>query len=467
MFEALQISPESLTSSSDSFESDGQSIRLETPALPLKTDDRPLERTSQSTIETARQPLTIAPRSFEGNLVTVHHIARIKRIKNPDKKTQKLAILSLDGLTVVTHNRDAKTKFKVNDLVVFIEADSFLPIGSSSSLAGLISNSNAGIEIMDGQKGYRVKPPVIGNHISDGLVYRLDEIPEIHEPYRARVLELGGVEATTELLSASFDSALGVQRWKFAPEMALALGHGPNAPSIVGLPPYFLLCPTWQRAQDRPSIFKPVHWRARETMWQITEKLDGERMHVYKVASERYLDYIPTTSNVFSTPTPGRREHVGICSRTHEYADDGQNQYSRVARESGILDKIRRIPYPNIDVQGELVRHTPDDDEMDDALRQVSNRFFVFGIWDIDRGAYLEARQTEEICKQLGIDHVPVLDYAPVTKHAKNTEELVAYANGPSRLGGLREGLVFKSLNAAEGFRVISSSWLDARERHQ
>ncbi|KAK3694367.1 hypothetical protein B0T22DRAFT_477121 [Podospora appendiculata] len=427
MFEALDMSPQSLTSSSDPFESDGQSIRLETPALPLKTDDRLLESTVQSLFETSRQPPAIAPQLFDRSLVTVQRITRIKRIKNPDKKTQKRAILSLDGWTVIAHNRDVKTRFKPNDLVVLIEADSFLPI--SGSLGNLVGSPNARIETINDQKGYRVTPPVIGNHISDGLVYRLDEIPEIHEPYQARVLEIGGAEATTELLSTSFDSALGVHRWEFAPEMGLAMGPGPDAPTPR---------PSWQRGQDRPSIFKPAHRKARETTWQITEKLDGELMHVYKVASERYFDYIFTTSSVFlPATTTGRREHVGICNRTYEYADDGRNHYNHVARESAILDKIRRIPYPNLDVQGELVGHTPDDDEMDDALRQVSYKFFVFGIWDIDLSSMFSRM---------------LRDGRVVQDRDMVDSQLPADLFCLARL---------------EGFAVISGTWLEDRERYQ
>jgi len=55
---------------------------------------------------------------------------------------------------------------------------------------------------------------------------------------------------------------------------------------------------------------------------------------------------------------------------------------------------------------------------------------------------------------------VPVVDYAPLIKFGNNASELLKKAEGLGQFGGLREGLIFKSLDGVEQFKVISNSWL-------
>lgn len=285
------------------------------------------------------------------------------------------------------------------------------------------------------------------HYLSQGLVYPLVFFPEINVPYKARVRAIGCEEATEELLSKSFARLLEVEKWEYT-ETAESL---PN----LGPPPGFIYWPGWIRIQNRDnSVF------SNETkIWQITEKLDGVTMIVYKLAKNTpWATYIPDLPP--DCPTSMQDEHYryGVCNRQEDMIDRDDNLYWQTARQSGVLDKIHEFGLRNVAVQGEFVGATVEGNTMHypDGLHE----FVVFGVWNIDTATYLEPRRVVELCDKLGIKHVPVVAYTSLKGYARNVQDLLKKAEGRSKFGGVREGFVFKSLDGAEQFKVISNSWL-------
>ena len=76
---------------------------------------------------------------------------------------------------------------------------------------------------------------------------------------------------------------------------------------------------------------------------------------------------------------------------------------------------------------------------------------------------YIPPKETVTICRDLGIQHVPVTGYLKLHQLAKSTEELLKKADslGPGKYGGMKEGWVFRSLDGGDAFKVISNKWLD------
>lgn len=265
-----------------------------------------------------------------------------------------------------------------------------------------------------------------GLRVSQGTILPLSSFPEI-------------TTTTTTTLHGptppSYDHLLGITKWEPTP---LATIPG----KTLGRCPNFIPQPIWARAQNiTNNLFanpttNPTH------IWQITEKLDGATMHIYK----------RTTT---TTPTP----EIGVCSRVHNLLNTPSNLYWQTAHASTILPhKIHSLPYPNLVIQGELVGATIENNSMN--YPPDTHEFVVFGMWDMDKGSYIAPKIVEEICRDLEIPHVKVFDYAPIEKYAKNLDELLEFARRTGKFGAQREGLVFKSLDGEIIWKVISNEYL-------
>ncbi|KAK4150663.1 RNA ligase-domain-containing protein [Chaetomidium leptoderma] len=364
-------------------------------------------------------------------LVSVREISKVERIPGFGK-----VAIHLDGWKVLV----------VGDLVVFFEIDSFIPkVGRFWELFGEPNKT----EVFRGKEGYRVKSRRDGKHLSQGLIYPLVEIPEIDIPYKARLQAIGPATATDELLSKSFSQLLGVEKWEFT-ETAETL---PN----LGRPPAFIHQPGWSRIQDveRMIFSRPKQKKT----WQITEKLDGITMTVYKFAKDSpWADCLPALPTDCPPTMQDEKNRYGVCNRREDMIDRDDNLYWQTAKKSGVLNKLHGFGLANVAVQGEFCGHSVEGNTMN--YPEGEHEFIVFGIWNIDTGRYLHPKQTVELCKKLGIKHVPVLGYSPLGNYARDVHELLEKAEGKGKFGGVREGFVFKSTDGTEQFKVISNSWL-------
>ena len=333
---------------------------------------------------------------------------------------------------------------QVGDLVVYFEIDSFIP--KTSRFWEL---DPATLTTFNGKEGYRVQSKRLGNHLWQGLAFPLVNFPEINHPYEDRVRLVGRDVATDELLSRSFANLLGVEKWEFT-ETALCL-------AALGPSPAFLYMPGWRRIQDMDkSIFSGSK---RKQMWQITEKLDGVTMVVYKLAKDSHWAHcLPTLPAHCPASMQDDRNRYGVCSRREDLIDSDYNLYWQMARNSKVLDRIHDIQLPNVAVHGELCGSSIEGNTM--KYPEGEHEFIVFGIWDIDTRKYLKPKPTVKLCKELGIKHAPVVGYSCLENYASDVHELLLKAEGNGEVGGVREGFVFKSLDGTEHFKVISNRWL-------
>lgn len=191
-------------------------------------------------------------------LVTVRRITSIEKDKKHNRE-----FVRLDGWTVLV----AAKRFRTGEYVVYFEIDSFLP-RSDGRWWELVAHNKSSF---DGKEGYRVKSWRVGGRISQGLVYPMGDFPEIEEVWEKSVEALGEEEGRKAVLDMAFEDVLGVS--KYVAEM----DYAPYA--SLGPPPSFIHQPAWERAQNIPDLFRTRG----NTMYQITEKLDGWSMSVYWV----------------------------------------------------------------------------------------------------------------------------------------------------------------------------------------
>lgn len=88
---------------------------------------------------------------------------------------------------------------------------------------------------------------------------------------------------------------------------------------------------------------------------------------------------------------------------------------------------------------------------------------FIFYVYDINKGIYLELEEMQAFCMAIGLKTVPVYSQGFTLKHT--VEQLIAMADGPCPLNPTvpHEGLVFRLKGDGRkiSFKVISNVYLE------
>jgi RNA ligase (TIGR02306 family) len=172
--------------------------------------------------------------------------------------------------------------------------------------------------------------------------------------------------------------------------------------------------------------------------YEVTLKLDGSSVTYYHNNGE-----------------------VGVCSRNLELKVNEENKDNtliKVFHKIGLHHYLPKLG--NIAIQGELMG--PGIQGNRENLKD--HEFFIFDIYDIDRGEYLTTLEREIIVAQLSnkVQHVPILFKGASLSELGLTsvEQLLKFAEGPSLNHPVREGLVFKRLDGKFSFKAISNLFL-------
>lgn len=183
------------------------------------------------------------------------------------KSTYKgVPFVHLDGWTVHCQHMS----LEVGDPVVYFEIDSFLP-ATDGRYWDFMANPSRPPAYLHGERGYRVSSVRIGRKVSQGRIFRLEQFPEIRRVLQDLTSRYGEAEAWRQIEQVSFDEQLHIGKW--VPEMDY------TSEASIGKPPAFILQPAWERCQNIKDLFSI----RRDTVFQITEKLDGLSMSVYLV----------------------------------------------------------------------------------------------------------------------------------------------------------------------------------------
>jgi hypothetical protein len=179
--------------------------------------------------------------------------------------------------------------------------------------------------------------------------------------------------------------------------------------------------------------------------YEITMKLDGTSFTSFYVDKEE-----------------------GVCGRNWELKADDSNEHNTLVRmyiDSGLQEVLRKYG-KNIAVQGELMG--PGIQKNREKL--AKHKLFVFDIYDIDNGCYFAPHVRHEILRELWelglnrelVDHVPVVAMAECLEDLQifGVSDLLLFAEGPSIIHLIREGLVFKRIDGGFSFKAISNKFL-------
>ena len=331
----------------------------------------------------------------ERKLASVVKIVDIQPIPGADA----IVVATVKGWKVVVKVNE----YKVGDLAVYYEIDSFLPIRPQFEFLRKSSYKRMG-----SSEGFRLKTIRLRGQISQGL---LTPIPE-------------GISNPKE--GDDLTEALDIV--KYEPPIPAQL-----AGKIKGTFPSFIPKTDEIRIQNFESEvgFSPVGERA-----YVTEKLDGTSFTCY------------FNNGVF-----------GVCGRNWELSETSDNSLWRMANVLQLKEKMTKHG-KNIALQGELIGAG-----INGNLYGLSDhKLYFFTGYDIDKGRRMFFDELEWVLFGLQLQMVPLLEkYGFVIPNESNiVDYMLKYAEGKSVLNMEvdREGVVVRGLEREFSFKAISNTYL-------
>ena len=360
-------------------------------------------------------------------LVTIRKVSDLIPIEGADN----IQLAIIDGWQVIVK----KEEFKKNDLCLFFEIDSFIPI--EDTRFNFLKPST-----FNGKEGYRLKTLKLRGALSQGLALPLSMFPEITEY----------IKLNFNNQSDDFSDSLGVI--KYDNQQIAGSGGGLKAGNQEGKFPSFIPKTDQERIQNLTSWFNTKT----DDLFEETLKLDGSSMTCYKI--KRTLTFFDKVKKFFGLSVKDYK--FGVCSRNLELrrpkdSADKQSDFWSTAIKLEIESKIPA----GFAIQGELIG--PKIQANHEKVQEL--QYYVFDVYDIYKRQYLLPSDRHKFCFENDIRHVPVLGVTSPLK--MNLQELLKHVEGQSiNPGTISEGRVYKSTTqAGVSFKVISNKYLLKSEK--
>ena len=334
-------------------------------------------------------------------LASIQKIADVQPIENADK----ICKYKINNWWVV----DAINKYNVNDLVVYFEIDSFLPVSPNYEFLRKTSYR----KLVDGTEGFRLKTISFRKQVSQGLI-----IPINHDIIPLSITE---GEDVTDLLNII----------KYEPQIPACL-----AGDAKGYLPSFLNKTDEERCQnikdDDYDNFKSLG-----NVFYFSEKLDGSSCSFY------------LKDDVF-----------GVCSRNLDLVESPDNTFWKIARLKNIEHVLRvhaqKTEQNSIALQGELIG----EGVQGNPYKIRGHDFFLFNLYFIDSNLYASIDELIQFSNDYHINHVPII--AKNVPLPDSIDLCLNIAEDKSALNPNteREGLVIRSFDRSISFKAISNKFL-------
>ena len=306
---------------------------------------------------------------MERKLASIRRISDIQPIEGADM----IELAIVDGWKVVVAKN---VGHRINDLVVYCEIDSFLPIREEFEFL-----RKSSFKKMGDQEGFRLKTIRLRGQVSQGLILPLSVL---FEGYGYRVSETllnenVALEPNRTVISPSdmielvigndLTEVLGIV--KYEPPIPAEL-----AGKVKGLFPSFIRKTDEERIQNLASEYEEM----KKHTYYETEKLDGSSATFYYNNGE-----------------------FGVCSRNLELLETEGNTFWKIARELDLENKLKEYGI-NLSVQGELIGEGIQGNPY--KIKGQTVRFF--NLFDIDLQVYHSLSVFKETMKGLELETVAV-----------------------------------------------------------
>lgn len=357
---------------------------------------------------------------MERKLASIQRVADIRPIEGADA----IEVVRINNWDVVAK----KGEYKIDDLCVYCEIDSFLPIKEEYEFL-----RKSSFKKMGDQEGFRLRTVKLRGQVSQGLVLPLSvlegedemKISYSEQPW-GKQLQLG-----------PYDNALVIEEGVDVTELLGIVKYEPPIPAqlagqVKGNFPSFLRKTDEERVQNLTKNYN--NWVELGLDFYVTEKLDGSSATFYLKDGE-----------------------FGVCSRNLDLKEDEENTYWKVARELQIEEKLKANGR-NLAIQGELIGEGIQGNPY--KIKGHTVRFF--NVFDIDRQEYYGLPMFLAIMEhELKLNTVPILTELTM-KLPKTIDEVLEFADGKSVLNPDfdREGVVFRTMDRKISFKAISNKFL-------
>lgn len=348
----------------------------------------------------------------ERKMATIRKIAEVRAIPEADL----ICAYRVDGWWIV----DQVGKYKVDDLVVYAEPDSWVP----HDLAPFLSKGHDP-RVYNGVKGEKLRTVRLKKQLSQGLLLPLDHF-EDGRPFISANTE-GDPVGTLHVVEEGDEvtELLGIQKWE-APIPANMAGV------IKGNFPSRIPKTDQERIQNLPKEFE--FWKEQKFTWSVSEKCEGSSLTAYLIEGE-----------------------FGVCSRNLDLKEDENNTMWKTALRYDLKNKLLALNR-NLAIQSEILGPG-----IQGNIYQLKDHMLaVFDVFDIDAQEYLYPTDKKLLIEQLGLTSVPVL-YSAYDLFDKTMSDLLLFTEGKSVMGATgceREGLVFDCNECHVSFKVVSNRYL-------
>ena len=330
-------------------------------------------------------------------------MASVRRIEDilpiPDADAIEVAVVG--GWKVVVK----KGEFTPGQLAVYFEIDSWVPTG----LAAFLSKGQPPREY-NGVAGERLRTIKLRGQVSQGLLLSRDVALPMTNSFQED-------DDVTEFLN--------IQKYEKPMNAQLAGMARGNFPTLLR-----------KTDQERIQNLKREFNSFREFTWEITEKLDGSSMTVYRIAGQ-----------------------FGVCSRNLDLTETEGNAFWAMARKLNIEEQLVDAGIDDIAIQGELIGPGI----QGNPYKLSAPEFYVFDIYSVEIQGYVDADCRTEMVDLMELRHTPILMKNGIVGADDTIDSILLSAEGKSVLNiqTEREGLVFKCIEKPElSFKAISNKFL-------
>jgi RNA ligase (TIGR02306 family) len=331
-------------------------------------------------------------------LASVRRIKEIRHIKGADR----IELAIIDGWQVVC----SKDQFKVNDLAIYCEIDSFLPEKPEFEFL----RKSCFRTMADSSTGFRLRTMLFQKTMSQGLLLPITILGTI---------QINEGDNVSELLEIK----------KFEKPIPACLSG-----EVKGAIPSVIKFTDQERIQNLLDYFELYQ----EIEFEETEKCDGSSMSVYHDQGD-----------------------TGVCGHNWDWKETIGNSYWKVSRELELIERLSRLGM-NIALQAEIIGEGIESN----LYKLIGQTCKIYDIWDIDHQWYMTSSERLQTLRKLGLDlchHVPIIGYRKTFKELKTVEQMLEYVTKESVLNPsiIREGIVFKSTERINlqtiSFKAISN----------
>lgn len=318
---------------------------------------------------------------MENSLRKLASIQKILSI-SPIEDADAIEVAQVLGWNVVIK----KGEFKVNDLVVYIEIDSWIP----HEIAPFLSKGKEP-RVYENITGEKLRSIKLRGQVSQGLILPLNILPNTLE------------------IQEGLDVSSVLNIIKYEPPIPACL-HGVQK----GNYPSFLNKTDEVRVQNLQTLLE----KFKGTKCYISEKLDGSSATYFLKDGE-----------------------FGVCSRNLWLEEDDTNSFWKIAKLYDIEKNLRNLNR-NLAIQGELIGSNVQGNKY--GLKEQD--IFIFNVIDLDTSKYLDFEDFLEVVKLLNLKTVPIINKDFELSH--NIKELVEIASIKSNVNNNvhAEGIVIRAL---------------------